>query len=165
MCLPGTALNIYEECIICELEKGYKIENDHCVCALERGMIIDDRGNCVCPEDHGYKLSPTGECTRIIVPECKRNDDCPDYQYCELSTNTCEDPCLNHQCGVNAFCNATNHGNILLIKSSNFSHSKKLQIFILAAKCQCITNYNGDPDKYCGKYHKLQKVIKQLFYY
>lgn len=93
------------------MQKGYKIENDHCVCALERGMIIDERGNCICPEDHGYKLTINGECVRLDIPECQRNEECPDFKYCELSTFTCEDPCLVHKCGVNAFCNATNHGN------------------------------------------------------
>jgi hypothetical protein len=115
VCPPGTARNIYEECVVCEIQKGYKIENDHCVCALERGMIIDERGNCVCPENLGYELTSRGECLRIPIAECETNDDCPDYKFCDLSTKTCEDPCLKRTCGVNAFCNATNHGTILVI--------------------------------------------------
>lgn len=122
MCAPGTVRNFNNECIVCEIYKGYKVENGYCVCAQERGMIIDERGNCVCPEDRGLKLTPTGECTRIIVPGCKRNEDCHDYQYCDLGTKTCEDPCKNYECGVNAFCNATNHGNTFFKK--NYFHSK-----------------------------------------
>lgn len=112
VCTEGTALNIYGECVVCDIRSGFKIENGHCVCALERGMIIDERGNCICPEDHGYKLNAKGNCITITqdVPECERNEDCPDYQYCNLATKTCDDPCLKQQCGVNAFCNATNHG-------------------------------------------------------
>lgn len=114
-CAPGTARNTYEECVFCDIYKGFKIENDHCVCALERGLTIDERGNCICPEDFGYKLTSSGECIRVIVPECKRNEECPDYKFCSLETNTCEDPCKEHRCGVNAFCNATNHGNFLIV--------------------------------------------------
>jgi hypothetical protein len=114
VCSPGTARNSYEECVFCDIYRGYKIENDHCVCALERGLIIDERGNCICPEEHGFKLTSRGECIRINVPECERNEDCPDYKYCALETKTCEDVCINHQCGVNAFCNATNHSKFKL---------------------------------------------------
>jgi len=114
ICLQGTALDIYGECVICETRKGYKIENGHCICALERGLIIDERGNCICPEDHGYQLTINGECVPVQTPECERNEDCPDNRYCEQSTKTCEDPCLNYKCGTNAFCNATKHGNLFL---------------------------------------------------
>jgi hypothetical protein len=129
VCPPGTALNIYEECVICEIHRGYKIdETGHCVCALERGLIIDERGRCICPEEHGYKLLPEGKCVRVDEPECLTDEQCPDYKYCNLQTKTCEDPCENN-CGTNAFCNATNH----------------------RAICQCITGYQGDPYVYCSK--------------
>lgn len=130
VCPPGTARNSYEECVFCDIYKGYKIENDHCVCALERGMIIDGRGNCVCPENFGYKLTSRGECILVTIPECERNEHCPDYKYCHLETKTCEDPCKDYVCGINALCNATNH----------------------VAKCQCIPTYEGDPTKICGNY-------------
>jgi hypothetical protein len=65
----------------------------------------------------------------IIVPECEIDDDCRDYQYCNLDTKSCDDPCLTKNCGTNAFCNATNH----------------------IAVCQCITGYSGNPDIYCSK--------------
>jgi hypothetical protein len=130
VCGPGTALNIYNECVVCDIYKGYKVENGHCVCALERGMIIDERGNCICPEEHGYRLTSSGNCVLEDVPECQRNDDCPDDRYCKLETKTCENPCDELRCGVNAFCNATNH----------------------AATCKCITDYTGDPYTFCSNY-------------
>lgn len=131
VCPPGTALNIYDECVICEIEKGFKIDYaGRCVCALERGLIIDDRGKCVCPEEHGYKLTTNGECIQVVVPECEVDADCHDYLYCNTNSKTCEDPCVVKVCGQNAFCNQTNH----------------------VAICQCITGYSGDPDLYCSKY-------------
>jgi hypothetical protein len=155
ICLPGTALDIYGECVVCETRKGYKIENGHCICALERGMIIDERGNCVCPEDHGYQLTINGECVPVQTPECKRNEDCPDNRYCEQSTKTCEDPCLNYKCGVNAFCNATNHGNLFLNYSIPFEFINNNLILNVAAKCDCIAGYVGDPDVRCSKLMKI----------
>lgn len=142
VCPPGTALNIYEECIICEIHKGHKIdETGHCVCALERGLIIDERGRCICPEEHGYKLTSLGDCIRTERPECETDPECPDYKYCNLETKTCEDPCEKNVCGVNAFCNATNH----------------------VAVCQCITGYTGDPYTYCSKiyyYYNFEVKLK-----
>lgn len=131
VCPPGTALNIYDECVICEAEKGYKIDfAGRCVCALDRGLIIDDRGKCICPEEHGYHLTDQGECVRVFTPECEISEDCPDYLYCNTDSKTCEDPCAVKQCGTNAFCNATNH----------------------IAVCQCITGYIGDAELYCSKF-------------
>jgi hypothetical protein len=73
-------------------------------------MIIDGRGNCICPENFGYKLTSRGECILVNIPECEKDEHCPDYKYCELETKTCEDPCKDKVCGINALCNATNHG-------------------------------------------------------
>lgn len=129
-CPSGYAIDIYDECTPCRIEKGYRIdETGRCVCALERGMVIDERGRCVCPIQYGYTLTELGEC--ILEPrtpsECQRNEDCADNRYCNLVTRTCEDPCKT--CGVNAFCNATNH----------------------QAKCICKVGFSGNPDIQCGK--------------
>lgn len=130
VCPPGLSLNIHEDCIVCEINKGYRVdENGYCVCALERGFQFDPRGECICPEEHGYKFTSDGRCIRE-KPECESDDECPDYRYCKLETKTCEDPCEPNVCGVHAFCNATNH----------------------KAVCQCITGYTGDPYKYCSAY-------------
>ena len=64
-----------------------------------------------------------------MVPECESDDDCPDYRYCNLETQTCDDPCAIKRCGVNALCNATDH----------------------RAVCQCIAGYVGDPYVLCSK--------------
>jgi hypothetical protein len=129
VCPPGTALNINEDCIVCETERGYKIDyTGHCVCAVDRGFIIDNDGQCVCPEEHGRKLTEDGQCVRYIIPQCEVDDDCHDYLYCNTGTKTCDDPCGIKSCGTNAFCNATNH----------------------VAICQCITGYIGNPDLYCN---------------
>lgn len=110
VCPPGTAFSIDQECVICEIHKGYKIENGYCQCALERGMTVDHRGNCVCPTDHGYILTDSGNCILLDLPGCKEDNDCPDDKYCNKLTKTCEDVCIDYTCGVNAFCNASNHG-------------------------------------------------------
>lgn len=129
VCPPGSALNIYNECMQCRPEAGYKIdETGHCVCALERGMVIDERGRCICPIEHGYRLTDRGECIRTDRPECESNDECPDHRYCNLETKTCEDPCVDKRCGINALCNATNH----------------------QAICQCIAGYTGEPEIQCN---------------
>lgn len=129
VCPPGTALDIYEYCAPCLPQQGFKIdENGRCVCALERGMVIDERGRCICPTDHGYRLTPAGECIAEDQPGCETNEDCADNRFCNTRTKTCEDPCLQKVCGVNAFCNAINH----------------------RAQCQCITGYTGNPELFCN---------------
>lgn len=133
VCPPNYALNENDECIPCPIEKGLKV-NDRvrCVCALERGMIIDERGNCVCPIEFGYRLDIRGNCLPG-GPECEVNDDCPDHKYCDQQSKTCADPCLTTQCGIDAFCNATNHQGI----------------------CQCINGYSGEPTVICKESKKL----------
>jgi hypothetical protein len=129
-CPPGHAFNLYEECQPCRVESGLKIdETGHCVCALERGMVIDERGRCVCYVDQGYRMTERGECIRSDTPECETDEDCPDYRYCNTEKKTCDDPCLEKQCGVNALCNATNH----------------------QAICACIYGYGGDAEVGCSK--------------
>lgn len=128
VCPPGTALNVYEDCIPCLVEEGFRVdETGHCVCALERGMVIDELGRCVCPTDFGYKLTERGECIRVDVPECEVDADCAENRYCNLETKTCDDPCLTKVCGENAYCNTTNH----------------------EAICKCITGYSGNPYDSC----------------
>lgn len=86
VCSPGSALDIYENCVPCRIELGYKIdETGHCVCALERGMVRDERGRCVCPEEHDYRLTPRGEC----VP-CK----CGENAYCNITNDVAVCTCL-----------------------------------------------------------------------
>lgn len=96
---------------------------------MERGLIIDERGNCVCPIEFGYRLDSRGNCIPIGGPECEEDFECPDNKFCNPATKTCDDPCANKHCGINALCNATNH----------------------QAICQCITGYTGDPDVLCSK--------------
>lgn len=128
ICPPNTALNENDECIRCHVEKGFKTdERGRCVCDLEKGMIIDEHGNCIC----GYELDNEGNCKPTMGPSCETNEDCPDDQYCDLSKKTCVDPCNTKQCGLNAFCNATNH----------------------QAVCKCLAGYGGDADIYCRKSH------------
>lgn len=128
VCPPGTALNTYDECVVCEIRKGYKIDQSgRCVCDIERGLIIDERGNCICPVEHGYELTSKGECIRTEKPECETDNECRDDRYCNLGKKTCEDPCEEKICGTNTLCNATNH----------------------RAICQCITGYKGDPETHC----------------
>ncbi|KAG8227100.1 hypothetical protein J437_LFUL007437 [Ladona fulva] len=132
VCPPGSGLNENDDCILCPIEKGLKVdERGRCVCALERGMIVDERGNCVCPQDHGYHLDSKGNCVIESIPpgpRCTKDEDCLDNNYCDTDTNSCKDPCLNKNCGVNALCNATNH----------------------RAVCQCIAGYTGNPEVYCN---------------
>lgn len=125
-------MDIYEDCVQCHIEKGFKIdETGHCVCALERGMVIDERGRCVCPVEHGYRLTSQGECVpESRSPQCQTNDDCVDHQYCNPTTKLCDDPCFTKTCGVNALCNATRH----------------------RAICKCKTGFTGNPETSCSKY-------------
>lgn len=130
VCPPGTALDIYEYCIPCAPEKGYKIdETGHCICDLERGLIIDINNHCICPEDMGYRLTERGECVLVERPECKVDDDCADSKYCNIQKGICEDACINKVCGIQAFCNATRHIGI----------------------CQCIRGYKGIPEIQCNR--------------
>lgn len=127
-CPPGTGLNERDTCIPCPPERGLKVnENGHCVCALEKGMIIDELGNCVCPTEHGYILTQQGTCIPI-GPECVVDADCADNKYCSPESRTCTDPCLEKKCGINAFCNSTNH----------------------RAICNCITGYTGNAEVQCN---------------
>lgn len=137
VCPPNTALNENDECIPCLPEKGLKIdERGRCVCALEKGFIIDERGNCVCPVEYGYYLDNKGNCIPKVVPKCEEDSDCLDHKYCNQETKTCEDPCLTKKCGINAFCNATNH----------------------QAFCYCISGHEGNPYENCSKYFKCYQL-------
>lgn len=135
VCPPNTGLNDNNECIPCPEEKGLKVdERGRCVCALEKGLIIDERGNCVCPTEFGYKLDKNGNCISPPGTECETDDQCPDDKYCNPETKTCQNPCLHKKCGINAFCNATNH----------------------VAICQCVNGYSGDPKISCSKCYKSE---------
>lgn len=63
-------------------------------------------------------------------PGCDSDDDCPDHLYC--INRRCENPCEAKICGVNAYCNATNH----------------------QAICRCPPNYYGNPETECSTYLK-----------
>lgn len=103
------------------------------MCALERGWVIDERGRCVCPIEHGFRVTPIGECVLDrIPPQCTTNDECADHMCCDTETKTCVDCCLHKVCGINALCNATNH----------------------VAECQCITGYKGIPEIQCSEYKR-----------
>ena len=132
VCPPGYAMDVYENCSPCVIEKGFKIDDSgHCVCALERGMVIDERGRCVCPIQHGYTLTELGECVpNARSPGCVSDAECADNKYCNIETKLCEDPCIDKTCGMNAFCNATRH----------------------RAICQCLPGYTGDAETWCSKY-------------
>lgn len=139
VCPPGSAVDIYGECLLCRAEEGFKVdETGRCVCALERGFVIDERGRCVCPVEHGYKLTPLGECIlEPRTPGCTNDAECADHQFCHSETRTCEDACLHKVCGVNALCNATNH----------------------VGECICITGYVGNPEVQCSKFY-FQNAIE-----
>ena len=100
-----------------------------CVCALEKGLIIDEYGRCVCPVEHGYRLDRLGNCKPVGVVECLRDDECADDKYCEDTTKTCEDPCVKQTCASSAVCTATRH----------------------RAICTCIQGYTGDGYTHCDK--------------
>lgn len=135
VCPPGSAIDVYGDCIPCRAEDGFKIdENGRCVCALERGFIIDERGRCTCPTEYGYKITSDGRCAIVPIteaPGCTSDDDCADYEYCQPRTRICVAVCEEKQCGINALCNATNH----------------------IAICQCITGYEGNPEIQCSKFN------------
>uniref|UniRef100_T1GGH8 ZP domain-containing protein n=1 Tax=Megaselia scalaris TaxID=36166 RepID=T1GGH8_MEGSC len=129
VCPPGKALDIYNFCSDCIIENGFAVNGtNHCICDLERGMIIDVYGKCRCPTEHGYKLTPSGECVPFVIPECTSDAECSNKLYCNLETQHCEDPCLKKTCGINAFCDVVSH----------------------EAVCQCITGYNGNPYEFCN---------------
>lgn len=99
------------------------------MCALERGMVIDERGRCVCPIEHGYRLNEKGECIpESRTPGCSSDDECADHLYCNPTTRQCEDPCQTKTCGTNALCNVTKHKPI----------------------CKCEAGLTGNPDVYCS---------------
>ncbi|CAH0390731.1 unnamed protein product [Bemisia tabaci] len=132
VCPLGYALNANDECQPCYINQGYKIdENDRCTCALDRGFIVNEFGECVCPTEFGYQRDTNGNC--VLVGECEKDDNCPNKKFCNLNTQICEDACQNTRCGVNAFCNATNH----------------------KAVCLCIAGYNGDPYSVCNHTHTV----------
>lgn len=143
ICPPGSGLDHNGDCINCPAVKGMKVdERGRCVCDLERGMVVDERGNCICPVEFGYVLDRRGYCVKSDQPpppECVVDSDCADNRYCEQTTNTCQDPCGIKRCGINAFCNATNH----------------------RAICQCISGYSGDPEVLCSK--SIVIIINQDF--
>lgn len=60
-------------------------------------------------------------------PGCDKDDDCPDNKSCE--NRRCINPCEVKPCGINAYCNATDH----------------------TAICQCPPNYYGNPNIMCSK--------------
>lgn len=144
VCPPGSGVNIYGDCIPCRVEDGYKVdETGRCVCALERGFIIDERGRCVCPTDHGYKITPLGECIQEPrTPGCTSDDECADFEYCNLERRVCVDVCSEKTCGINAFCNGTNH----------------------RAICQCISYYEGNPEIQCCKFSIHKTILIRNFY-
>lgn len=136
-------MDIYENCTPCRVELGYKIdETGHCVCALERGLVIDERGNCVCPVKYGYRLTSRGECVpeEKNVSKCYTDEDCPDNRYCEQDSRTCQDPCLTKSCGMNAYCNATNH----------------------RAICTCLTGYYGNPEVLCNNTYRKEFLRPEI---
>jgi hypothetical protein len=145
ICPPGSGLDHNGDCINCPAVKGMKVdERGRCVCDLERGMVVDERGNCICPVEFGYVLDRRGYCVKSDQPpppECVVDSDCPDNRYCEQKSNTCQDPCGIKRCGINAFCNATNH----------------------RAICQCISGYSGDPEVLCSKF-KIFKTSTERFF-
>lgn len=145
VCPPGSGIDVYGDCIPCRVEDGFKIdENGRCVCALERGFIIDERGRCTCPTEYGYRITPDGRCTLTPIterpPGCTTDDDCADYEFCQARTRTCVVACEEKPCGINAFCNGTNH----------------------VAICQCITGYQGNPEIQCSKFHTMFRFRFQI---
>lgn len=105
-------------------------------------MVIDERGRCVCPVKYGYRLTPRGECIpeEKNIPKCYTDDDCPDNRYCDQDSRTCEDPCVTKVCGVNAYCNATNH----------------------RAICTCLTGYYGNPEVLCNNTYRKEFLRPEM---
>merc|ERR1719305_927672 len=92
-------------------------------CPSGRGLILDENEECVCPP--GFEMGPDGVCIPIL--ECTVDDECADPKYCELSNNTCSDPCVKWPCGPNAYGTPTGHRCI----------------------CKCIEGYIGNPITGC----------------
>ena len=74
----------------------------------------------------------------FLVPDCEKDEDCLDKEYCELDArslitaiNTCGPPCEKWPCGPNSYCSAFGH----------------------RAHCRCVEGYTGDPTspQGCGK--------------
>ena len=67
------------------------------------------------------ELGPGGVCVPIL--ECVQDDDCLNIKYCELTNNTCGDPCTKWPCGPNAYGTPIDH----------------------RCLCKCIEGYVGNP--------------------
>ncbi|XP_065203536.1 neurogenic locus notch homolog protein 1-like [Planococcus citri] len=82
---------------------------------------VNHQSECKCPPNH--QGNPEVECEPPI--RCDNNDNCPDHLHC--INQICENPCAGQICGVNAYCNATNHQPV----------------------CKCPPNYQGNPEIEC----------------
>ena len=114
-------------CIRCKTELGFVLIGNQCICDSSRGLILSPDGqSCICPPD--FEMGPDGVCIPIL--ECTVDDECADPKYCELSNNTCSDPCVKWPCGPNAYGTPTGHRCI----------------------CKCIEGYIGNPITGCSKF-------------
>jgi len=124
VCPPGYYMDSEGVCIRCKTELGFVLIGNQCICDSSRGLVLSPDGqSCVCPPD--YEMGPDGICIEIL--ECKVDPECHDTKYCELSNNTCSDPCVKWPCGPNAYGTPTGHRCI----------------------CKCIEGFIGNPITGC----------------
>lgn len=67
---------------MCPLEKGFILEDDDCVCPIDRDFYVDESGSCVhCPVELGYVLTEDGLCIcdpeKGYHPTAQGTCDCP----------------------------------------------------------------------------------------
>ena len=132
VCPPGYYMDSEGVCIRCKTELGFVLIGNQCICDSSRGLILSPDGqSCICPPD--FEMGPDGVCIPIL--ECTVDDECADPKYCELSNNTCSDPCVKWPCGPNAYGTPTGHRCI----------------------CKRIEGYIGNPITGCSKFCPVKK--------
>ncbi|KAK8736180.1 hypothetical protein OTU49_004861, partial [Cherax quadricarinatus] len=159
-CLPGYQGDAAEKCIptpVCPLEKGFILEDDDCVCPIDRDFYVDESGSCVhCPVELGYVLTEDGLCIcdpeKGYHPTAQGTCDCPlpavkdKDGYCVVRPD--EPPIIvgcttDDECPVDKMCNQT-----VCVPPCNDLPCAKYALCINAnhkAICNCISGYSGDP--------------------
>jgi hypothetical protein len=127
VCPPGYYRDVEGVCVRCRTELGFVLIGNQCICDASRGLVLAPDGeSCICPPD--FIMGPDGICIPDL--ECEVDEQCSDPKYCELSNNTCADPCVKWPCGQNAYGTPTGHRCI----------------------CKCVEGYIGDPITGCSKF-------------
>jgi len=144
-------------------------------CALEKGYVVDEQGNCVCPP--GTALNTADECVRCVVERGQKIDErgrcvcalergmiidergncvCPtEYGYKLDPTGNCV-PTLVPECESDDDCPDHRYCNVATKTCDDPCQTKRCGINALCnatrhqAVCQCIFDYTGDPEVLCN---------------